>query len=130
MLKERTGCTIVGAKMDAHRIPGIDVLLSDREKFSFGDRQITLLETPGHTIGCVCYYIEADQLLFTGDTLFSMGCGRLFEGSPKVMWRSLQKISALPDDTKIYCGHEYTLTNGKFALEIEPGNKDLASASS
>jgi len=125
MLKERTGCTIIGAKMDAHRIPGIDIQLTDGEQYLFGNQEITMIETPGHTMGCVCYYVEEDRLLFTGDTLFSMGCGRLFEGSAQIMWHSLQKIKALPEDTKIYCGHEYTLTNAEFALEIEPGNKAL-----
>jgi len=125
MLKERTGCTIIGAKTDAHRIPGIDVKLMDEEIFQFGGRAITLLETPGHTMGCVCYHIPEERLLFTGDTLFSMGCGRLFEGTPEIMWSSLQKLKALPDDTNIYCGHEYSLTNAEFALEIEPGNEAL-----
>ena len=125
MLKERTGCTIVGCKKDSHRIPGIDVELEDGEVYQFGTKTMTVLETPGHTLGSICFYIEPDKVLFTGDTLFSMGCGRLFEGSAEIMWRSLQKISALPDETKIYCGHEYTLTNAEFALEIDPDNKAL-----
>ncbi|MCF6199525.1 MAG: hydroxyacylglutathione hydrolase [Hyphomicrobiaceae bacterium] len=125
MLKERTGCTIVGAKIDAHRIPGIDLQLTDGEQYLFGNQAITMIETPGHTMGSVCYFVQEDRFLFTGDTLFSMGCGRLMEGSAQTMWHSLQKIMALPEDTKIYCGHEYTLTNAEFALEIEPGNKAL-----
>ena len=125
MLKKRSNCIIIGAANDAHRIPGIDVRLEDSETFSFGRHQIEMLETPGHTMGCVCYFVKEEKLLFTGDTLFSMGCGRLFEGDAEIMWHSLQKILALPDETKIWCGHEYTLTNGEFALEIEPDNKAL-----
>jgi hydroxyacylglutathione hydrolase len=124
-LKEQTGCIIVGAKNDAHRIPGIDVQLGDGETYQFGSHTITMLETPGHTLGSVCFFFEPDHILFTGDTLFSMGCGRMFEGSKEVMWRSMQKILALPDDTQIYCGHEYTVSNASFALEVEPGNKAL-----
>ncbi len=125
MLKERSHCTIVGARNDAHRIPLIDVKLSDGNRYDFGSHKITMIETPGHTLGSVCFFVEPEKLLFTGDTLFSLGCGRLFEGSAQMMWQSLQRISALPDETKIYCGHEYTLTNGEFALEIEPRNKAL-----
>ena len=125
LLKERSGCTIIGAKIDAPRIPGIDVQLRDGEVFPFAAHRLQMIETPGHTMGCVCYYVQGERLLFTGDTLFSMGCGRLFEGSPEIMWHSLQKLMALPDDTQIYCGHEYTLTNGEFALEIEPQNSAL-----
>ena len=124
-LKQETGCIIVGCKNDAHRIPGIDVQLQDGETSAFGSQTMTLLETPGHTLGSVCFYMEPDMVLFTGDTLFSMGCGRMFEGSREVMWHSMQKIIALPDATQIYCGHEYTLSNAEFALEIEPGNKAL-----
>ena len=125
MLKERTGCTIVGAKNDAERIPGIDELLEDGDIYEFGANKITMLETPGHTLGSVCFFVEPDKILFTGDTLFSMGCGRLFEGSAQLMWQSMQKIRALPDDAQIYCGHEYTLSNAEFALEVEPDNLAL-----
>ncbi len=125
MLKQRTGCLIVGSKKDACRIPGIDVQLQDGESFPFGSGTLTLLETPGHTLGSVCYFLQPDKILFTGDTLFSLGCGRMFEGTKEVMWQSMQKIMALPDETQIYCGHEYTLSNAEFALEIEPGNRAL-----
>lgn len=125
MLKKKTGCVIVGCKNDAPRIPGIGCELEDGEVYSFGAHNITMLETPGHTLGSVCYYVEPDKILFVGDTLFSMGCGRLFEGSAETMWHSMQKILAHPNETKIYCGHEYTLTNAEFALEIEPDNKAL-----
>ncbi len=125
MLKERTQCTIVGAKNDAARIPGIDILLEDGDIYEFGANNITMLETPGHTLGSVCYFVEPDKILFTGDTLFSMGCGRLFEGSADLMWQSMQKIRALPDETQIYCGHEYTLSNAAFALQVEPDNPAL-----
>ncbi|MCP4932691.1 MAG: hydroxyacylglutathione hydrolase [bacterium] len=125
MLKEHSGCTIIGAKNDAKRIPGIDELMEDGDKYDFGANKISMLETPGHTLGSVCYFIEPEKILFTGDTLFSMGCGRLFEGSAELMWQSMQKILALPDDTQIYCGHEYTLSNAEFALEVEPDNLAL-----
>ncbi len=125
MLKERTGCMIVGAKNDASRIPGIDCKLEDGEVFPFGTHQIRLIETPGHTLGSVCYYVEPDRILFTGDTLFSMGCGRMFEGRADVMWQSMLKLRALPDETMVYCGHEYTLQNAEFALEVDPHNKAL-----
>ena len=125
MLKERSGCTIVGSKNDAQRIPGIDQLLEDGDAYEFGANTITMLETPGHTLGSVCFFVEPDHILFTGDTLFSMGCGRLFEGSAELMWQSMQKICALPDDAQIYCGHEYTLQNAEFALDVEPNNQAL-----
>ena len=125
MLKERTGCTIVGSKRDAHQIPGIDTQMVEGEIYQFGTHRITLLETPGHTLGSVCYYIEPGKILFAGDTLFSMGCGRMFEGTAAMMWQSMVKIRALHDDTQLYCGHEYTLSNAEFALEVEPDNKAL-----
>jgi hydroxyacylglutathione hydrolase len=124
-LKAATGCTIVGAKCDAARIPGIDVQLDDEQRYDFGGHPVVMLATPGHTNGSVCWHLPDDGLLFTGDTLFSLGCGRLFEGSAERMWSSLQRLAALPDDTLVYCGHEYTVANAEFALEVEPGNMAL-----
>lgn len=137
-IKEATGCKIVGFKGDAHRIPGIDIELEDGEKFEFGGEQVQINHIPGHTLGAISFYFppSSDSLplagrareggmVFTGDTLFAMGCGRLFEGTPEQMFNSLQKLKALPDDTKVYCGHEYTLKNAEFSLTIEPDNEDL-----
>ncbi len=124
-LKRSTGCTIIGAASDARRLPALDVPLEDGEIFAFGNIGVKMLATPGHTLGSVCWLIETEKLLFTGDTLFSMGCGRLFEGTPEIMWQSLLKIRALPDDILVYCGHEYSLTNAEFALELDMDNKAL-----
>ena len=124
-LKDKTGCKIVGPKADAERIPGIDIAIGDGDFFELGSRRAQVFDTPGHTRGHACYYFANDQVAFTGDTLFSMGCGRLFEGSPQQMWTSLQKLMAWPDDTRIYCAHEYTQNNAQFALTVEPNNPDL-----
>ncbi len=124
-LKEKTGCTIVGPKADAARIPGIDIALGDGETFDLGSRTATIFDTPGHTSGHIVYYFAADGVAFTGDTLFSLGCGRLFEGSPEQMWASLQKLLAWPDETLVYCAHEYTQANAAFALTVEPDNAQL-----
>jgi hydroxyacylglutathione hydrolase len=124
-LKERTGCRVVGARGDAARIPGIDVRLGEGETFELGSRRARVLETPGHTRGHIVYVFDEDRAAFVGDTLFAMGCGRLFEGTPAEMWDSLQKLLALPDDTRVYCAHEYTQKNARFALTVEPGNAEL-----
>ena len=125
-LKARTGCVIVGSRNDAARIPGIDVLVGEGDTFDFGKHRARILETPGHTIGHICYVFDEDKAAFVGDTLFSMGCGRLFEGTPEQMWTSLQKLMGLPDDTRVYCAHEYTQSNGRFAVTMEPQNTALA----
>jgi hydroxyacylglutathione hydrolase len=124
-LKKKTGCRIVGPKADAGRIPGIDIALGDGEIFELGSRVARVIETPGHTRGHIVYHFEADHAAFVGDTLFAMGCGRLFEGTPEQMWTSLQKLRALPADTRVYCAHEYTQKNARFALTVEPDNTEL-----
>ncbi len=129
-LKRETSCRIYGSAQDASRIPGIDVEINDGDCISFGSFEVRVLETPGHTRGAVTYYIPdavapGQGVAFTGDTMFSAGCGRLFEGTPAQMWRSLEKIAALPPSTLIYCGHEYTQANIRFALAVEPGNEAL-----
>ncbi|MEO0411220.1 MAG: hydroxyacylglutathione hydrolase [Pseudomonadota bacterium] len=124
-IKEKTGCAIIGPKADKARIPGIDIEVSDGERVTFGDAQAKVFFTPGHTRGHIVYWFEDDAALFCGDTLFAMGCGRLFEGTPAQMWTSLQKLIALPDETRVYCAHEYTQANGAFALSVEPGNEAL-----
>ncbi len=124
-LKEKTGCVIFGAASDAGRIPGLDRKIREGDIITIGASRARVLETPGHTAGHVSYILDAEGLAFTGDTLFSLGCGRLFEGTPAQMWASLQKIMALPPETRICCAHEYTLGNGEFALTIDPDNAAL-----
>lgn len=124
-LKEKTNCTIVGPRADADRIPGIDIQVGEGDIYQFGDYRATIHDTPGHTRGHIVYHFVDEHCAFVGDTLFAMGCGRLFEGTPEQMWNSLQKILQWPDDTRIYCAHEYTQNNGNFALTVEPENQDL-----
>jgi hydroxyacylglutathione hydrolase len=134
-LKRETGCKIYGPEGEAAKIPGIDVKVKEGDSFTFGSFEVHVLETPGHTLGHVTYVIpQAEQTslsgsksgaAFVGDTLFSVGCGRVIEGTYAQMWHSLEKLMALPADTLIYCGHEYTQSNVKFALSVEPGNEDL-----
>ena len=124
-IKKLTGCTIVGPEGEAGQIPGIDIQLGEGDIFNFGNHQARIHGTPGHTLGHIVYHFENDHMAFVGDTLFSMGCGRLFEGSPEQMWNTLQKFLQWPDDTKIYCAHEYTQKNGEFALTVDPQNSVL-----
>lgn len=124
-LKEKWSCQIIGASNDAARIPGIDVTVSDGETFEFGAAAVAVFEVPGHTTGHIAFYFPEDGVAFVGDTLFALGCGRLFEGTPQQMWQSLNKLMALPDDTVIYCAHEYTQANAAFALSVEPDNDQL-----
>ena len=122
-LKQRFGAEVVGPGKDAGRIPGIDVGVDEQSGWRFDGLPVQILEVPGHTSGAITFVI-ADNA-FTGDTLFAMGCGRLFEGDPPTMWASLSKLMTLPDATRIYCGHEYTEANGRFALTLEPDNAAL-----
>jgi hydroxyacylglutathione hydrolase len=124
-LKDKYGVTIIGPKADEERIPGIDRTVGDCEIFKFGNHDIQVFHTPGHTKGHCAYYIAACDSVFVGDTLFALGCGRLFEGTPAQMFDSLAKLTALPDATQVYCAHEYTLSNGAFALTVDPDNADL-----
>jgi len=125
-LKARYGCPVIGARADRARIPELDVAVGDGSTYQFGNETIAVIATPGHTSGHVAYYFPQTRALFCGDTLFSLGCGRLFEGSAAEMWASLGKLRALPGDTRVYCAHEYTLANARFALTIEPDNPALA----
>lgn len=120
-----TGCKVVGPRADKDRIPGISTELGDGDQFTLGNAVATVFDVPGHTRGHIAYWFEADDALFCGDTLFAMGCGRLFEGSPAEMWSSLQKFITLPPATRVYCAHEYTEANGLFALSVEPQNQAL-----
>jgi hydroxyacylglutathione hydrolase len=124
-LKQRTGCKIIAGLSDQHRIPGIDRGVAEGDQINLGNHIANVISTPGHTSGHVVYHFADNNLLFCGDTLFVMGCGRLFEGTAEQMWHSLQKLKALPGATKIYCAHEYTQANGRFALTVEPNNEDL-----
>jgi hydroxyacylglutathione hydrolase len=124
-LKRRMGCTIVGPRADAARIPGIDVAVGEGDVVELGIHRAAVFDTPGHTRGHIVYHFAANRAAFVGDTLFALGCGRLFEGTPSQMWGSLQKILQWPDDTRIYCAHEYTQSNARFALTVEPQNRAL-----
>lgn len=124
-LKESWGCEIVGPKADAERIPGLDTPLADGERFRLGNAEAVVFDTPGHTKGHIAYYFAESAAAFVGDTLFALGCGRLFEGDPAQMWASLQKLMALPDATAVYCAHEYTQANARFALSVDPNNPAL-----
>lgn len=124
-LKASTGCTVTGADNDAHRIPAIDVRVADGDTFEFGGHKVHVLEVPGHTSGHIAFWIENASVAFVGDALFALGCGRVFEGTPPQMWDSLQKLMALPDETVIYCAHEYTQSNAAFAMTVEPQNEAL-----
>ncbi|GBG90658.1 hypothetical protein CBR_g51006 [Chara braunii] len=125
-LKRRYGgAQVVGPAADKARIPGIDVALQEGDTWHFGSHLMHVLDTPGHTRGHVCFYFPASNAVFTGDTLFSVGCGRLFEGTPDQMWSSLSKLISLPAKTRVFCGHEYTEANVRFALSVEPDNEEL-----
>lgn len=125
-IKEATGATIVGPAGENGRVPGLDVALGEGDRISLGSHQAEVWEVPGHTLGHIAYIFHDDRVAFVGDTLFAMGCGRLFEGSPEQMYRSLSRLAALPDDFRLYCAHEYTLANARFAVHAFPQNKDIA----
>jgi hydroxyacylglutathione hydrolase len=124
-LARRTGCAILGAARDSGRIPGITQEVSQGETFMLGHAAVTVLEVPGHTSGHVAYWFSDSHVLFCGDTLFSLGCGRLFEGTPEEMWTSLKRLRDLPPDTLAYPAHEYTASNGRFARLVERDNEAL-----
>jgi hydroxyacylglutathione hydrolase len=124
-LKKATGARVVGARKDAERIPGIDLEVGEGDTFLLGHAAAMVFETPGHTSGHIAFWFPEQAALFCGDTLFSLGCGRLFEGSPEQMWDSLAKLRELPDHTKIYCAHEYTAANGRFAKVLDRDNPAL-----
>lgn len=124
-LKQATGCRIAGPAKDAARFPGIDRGVVEGDTLALGASSARVIETPGHTRGHISWWFEAEHALFCGDTLFSLGCGRLFEGDADTMWRSLSKLMALPDATRVYCAHEYTLANARFALAVDPDHAPL-----
>lgn len=124
-LKRATGAQVIGARADAGRIPGIDVEVAEGDTFLLGDAASMVFEVPGHTVGHIAFWFAESQALFCGDTLFSLGCGRMFEGTPAQFWASLAKLRDLPPDTGIYCAHEYTAANGRFARLMERDNPAL-----
>ena len=124
-LKNKYESIIVGFKGDSERIPGIDILLEDNQVWKAENFEAKIIHIPGHTSGHICFHFFKEKIIFTGDTLFSLGCGRLFEGSYEEMFESLNKIKVLPKETKIYCGHEYTLNNAKFCIKYDSKNKEL-----
>lgn len=124
-LKNATDAKVIGPKPANTQIAGLDELLGEGARFQFAGREVSVLETPGHTIDMINFFIADEATVFTGDTLFALGCGRLFEGTPAQMWNSLSKLMALPDETTVYCSHEYTKANADFALSVDPDNSAL-----
>jgi hydroxyacylglutathione hydrolase len=124
-LKADGNVEIIGPSDEAAKIPGIDRTVSDGDTFEFSGHEVHVISTPGHTTGQVSFHIPDAGVAFTGDTLFAMGCGRIFEGTPDMMWNSLKKLMKLPPETVIYCGHEYTLANARFAVTVDPDNMAL-----
>lgn len=123
-VKSATSCQVIGPKQHSD-ISGLDQQVVDGDTFTFAGQDVTVIHTPGHTADMLNYYIAAEKVVFTGDTLFALGCGRLFEGDANTMWHSLNKLMQLPADTTVYCSHEYTEANAKFAITIDPENPAL-----
>lgn len=125
-LKAATGCTITGPAAEAERIPTLDRLVKEGDETTLGAHRATVWDVPAHTAGHIAYHFPDQHVIFVGDTLFAMGCGRLFEGTAEQMYRNMQRFSGLDDQTRVYCAHEYTLSNARFAITVEPDNKALA----
>jgi hydroxyacylglutathione hydrolase len=125
-IKDATGCTITGAAAEAGKIPTLDRRVVEGDTVSIGRHSAHVMEVPAHTAGHIAYHLSADHILFVGDTLFAMGCGRLFEGTAAQMFDNMARFAALPGDTTVYCAHEYTQSNGRFALHAEPDNDAIA----
>ncbi|MEL6299299.1 MAG: hydroxyacylglutathione hydrolase [Pseudomonadota bacterium] len=124
-LKAKTGATVIGPKLEAAKIPGLDTAVGNGDTFSFGTYEVFVHETPGHTAGHVIFHVPDAQAAFVGDTLFAMGCGRVTEGSMAEMHASVMTVAGLPPETALYCGHEYTVANAEFALTVDPDNQAL-----
>jgi hydroxyacylglutathione hydrolase len=124
-IKAATGCTIIGPEAERERIPTLDVLVKEGDVVRLGAIEAQVIDVPAHTAGHIAYHFVSEQAAFVGDTLFAMGCGRLFEGTAAQMYSNMRKLEALGDDTAIYCAHEYTQSNGRFALTVEPDNAAL-----
>ncbi|MEE2661639.1 MAG: hydroxyacylglutathione hydrolase [Pseudomonadota bacterium] len=124
-IKAATGCTVVGPKADRDRIPMIDVEVADGDTYTLFEASAKVWDVPGHTAGHIAYWFSDSSALFCGDTLFALGCGRVFEGTFEQMYHSISKFKEVPDETWVYCAHEYTMANAKFALHVDPDNTDL-----
>ena len=124
-LKERFGCSIVGPRAEAPKIPGIDRQVSGGDHFMWEGREVQVMDCPGHTLGHIAFHMPSEDAVFAGDTLFSLGCGRVFEGTMEQMYHSVTQFAGLDPATRLYCGHEYTQSNARFALAVEPGNAAL-----
>jgi hydroxyacylglutathione hydrolase len=124
-IKAATGAHITGPKAEAERIPTLDTLVAEGDTTRLGNVEAQVLDVPAHTAGHIAYYLPTEGTAFVGDTLFAMGCGRLFEGTPAQMFANMQKLAALPGDTRVYCAHEYTQSNGRYALAAEPDNQAI-----
>lgn len=125
-LKEKWRCEIIGPHGEAEKIPGLDRAVGEGDAVTLGESRAIVHDTPGHTAGHVIYHFADDDAAFVGDTIFALGCGRLFEGTADQMWSSLEKIAVMPAATKLYCAHEYTQANARFAVTVDPHNDDLA----
>ena len=128
-LLEKHPARVLGAKNDIQRLPPLGLALEEGENFTFAGSSVQVMDVSGHTIGHIALYVPDAQVVFTADSLMALGCGRLFEGTPAQMWKSLNKLAALPEDTIVCSGHEYTTSNAKFALTVDPDNPDLISRS-
>ena len=124
-IKAASGCSVTAPAAEAARIPTLDRSVREGDQVALGPIVANVLEVPAHTAGHIAYHLPSEDVIFVGDTLFAMGCGRLFEGSAEQMHANLQRLAQLPGDTRVYCAHEYTLSNGRFALTVEPDNADL-----
>ena len=124
-LKKKYGSKVIGFKNDKERIPDIDILVEDNEIWKSENFEFKIIHIPGHTKGHICFYSRKENIVFTGDTLFSLGCGKIFEGTKEEMYNSLKKLKVLPENTKVYCGHEYTLKNSLFCSKYESDNEKL-----
>lgn len=124
-LRTRYDPTVIGAAADAHRLPPLDLAVSEGDRFEFAGATVEVIDVSGHTVGHIALYLPAAKAVFTADSLMALGCGRLFEGTPDQMWASLSKLAALPDETLVCSGHEYTQSNARFALTVDPGNAAL-----
>ncbi|WP_170516611.1 hydroxyacylglutathione hydrolase [Ruegeria atlantica] len=122
---ERHHAKVIGASADAHRLPPLDLQVAEGDSFQIGDEPVQVLDVSGHTVGHIAFYMPQSAAVFTADSLMALGCGRLFEGTAPQMWQSLSKLAALPDETIVYSGHEYTQSNAKFAITVDPGNAAL-----
>ncbi|WP_084582756.1 hydroxyacylglutathione hydrolase [Sphingomonas azotifigens] len=125
-LKAATGCAVIAPAAEAAQIPTADRLVGEGDTAAIGDHLATVLAVPAHTAGHIAYHFAQDAILFIGDTLFAMGCGRLFEGTAEQMFANMQRLAALPGDTQVYCAHEYTLSNARYAVVAEPDNTAIA----